>query len=60
MDKSPDSSFEALKADLARLDGRVSQLPTVWTMFTAIITMVVATWRAGAVTVFAVLRVARP
>ena len=54
------SGLKALEVALARLDGRVSQLPTAWTMFTAIITTVVATWGAGAAIVFTLLRFAKP
>ena len=54
------SDFATLRADFARLDGRIFQLPTAWTMFTAIITTVVATWGAGAAIVFTLLRFAKP
>lgn len=54
------STLKALEVSIARLDGRVSQLPTAWTMFTAIITTVVATWGAGAAIVFTLLRFAKP
>ncbi len=50
------SDYATLKADIARLDGRMSQIPTAWTMFSAI----VMTWGAGAAIVFTLLRYARP
>lgn len=58
--KSIKASLQNLEVSVARLDGRVSQLPTAWTMFTAIVTTIVATWGAGAAIVFALLRAARP
>lgn len=54
------AGLKAVEVTLARLDGRISQLPTAWTMFTAIITTVVATWGAGAAIVFTLLRFAKP
>jgi len=41
--------FGALKADVARIDGRVSTLPTWWMLLIAIL----ATWGAGAGIVYA-------
>lgn len=50
------SDFAGLKADVARVEGRLSQLPTTW----GIITALLGTWGAGAAIVFTLLRFAKP
>jgi predicted fused transcriptional regulator/phosphomethylpyrimidine kinase len=42
----------SLKADVARIDGRLTNIPTMWQM----LTMVISTWAAGSAIVFALLR----
>lgn len=54
------ASLKNIEISMARMDGKLSQLPTAWTMFIAIITTVVATWGAGAAIVFTLLRSAKP
>ncbi len=44
--------FATLRADVARIDGKLSNIPTMWQLFT----MVVSTWAAGAAVVFTILR----
>lgn len=50
------SDFASLKADVARLDGRLSQLPTLLQL----VGIVITTWSAGAAIVFTLLRFAKP
>lgn len=50
------SDYAGLKADVARLDGRISQTPTMLQL----VGIVVTTWTAGAAIVFTLLRFAKP
>lgn len=54
------ADLTTLRVDVAEMKGRVSQLPTAWMMFIAIVTTVVTTWSAGAAMVFTVLRLSKP
>ncbi len=47
------ADYASLKADVARIDGRLTNIPTMWQM----LTMVISTWATGAAIVFALLRV---
>jgi hypothetical protein len=46
------ADYATIKADVARVDGRLVNMPTTWQLFTALIT----TWAAGAAIVFTLLR----
>ncbi|MBX9908819.1 MAG: hypothetical protein K2Z25_08900 [Beijerinckiaceae bacterium] len=46
------ADYASLKADVARVDGKLSNIPTMWQL----LTMVVSTWAAGAAIVFTILR----
>ncbi len=46
------SDYATLKADVARIDGKLSIIPTMWQL----LTMVVTTWAAGAAIVLTTLR----
>lgn len=46
------ADYASLKADIARIDGRLTNMPTMWQM----LTMVISTWATGAAIVFALLR----
>jgi hypothetical protein len=46
------ADYATLKADVARFDGKLSNIPTMWQL----LTMVVSTWAAGAAIVFTILR----
>ncbi len=46
------ADYATLKADVARIDGKLSNIPTMWQL----LTMVVSTWAAGAAIVFTILR----
>lgn len=48
------SDFATIRADVARIDGRLSQLPTTWQL----LAMVISTWAAGAAIVFTVVKFA--
>jgi hypothetical protein len=50
------TDIQKLQVELAEARGRVSMLPTWWMLIVAI----VATWRAGAGIVFALVRAAHP
>lgn len=45
----------SLKADIARLDGKISSIPSMWQT----LTMIITTWSAGAAIVFTLLRLSR-
>ena len=42
----------ALRADVARIDGKLSSVPTMWQL----LAMVISTWTAGAAIVFIIIR----
>jgi hypothetical protein len=44
--------YATLKADVARIAGKLSNIPTMWQL----LTMIVSTWAAGAAIVFTILR----
>ena len=46
--------FATLQADVARIDGKLPNIPTMWQS----LTMVVSTWAAGAAIVFTIFRFA--
>jgi len=46
------AEIAALKADVARIDGKLAALPSSWQL----LTMIISTWAAGAAIVFAILR----
>lgn len=46
----------SIRADVARLDGQLSQLPTILQL----VGIVITTWSAGAAIVFTLLRFAKP
>ena len=48
------NDFATIRADVARVDGRLSQFPTTWQL----LAMVISTWAAGAAIVFTVVRFA--
>lgn len=50
--------YAALRADVARIEGRLTNMPTTWQLFLALVTTIVTTWSAGAAIVFALLRFA--
>jgi hypothetical protein len=52
------ADYAALRADIARIDGKLSNMPTTWQLFVALVTTIVTTWSAGAAIVFALLRFA--
>lgn len=45
----------SLKADIARLDAKVSNIPSMWQT----LTMIITTWSAGAAIVFTLFRMSR-
>jgi hypothetical protein len=49
-----------VQVDLAEVKGRISGMPTTWTLFAWLIPSLVATWGAGAAIVFAIVKASHP
>jgi len=53
---SKQSELQKLQVDVAEIKGRLSGVPTTWTLFAGLLTALLATWAAGATIVFALLK----
>ena len=50
------SDLHKVHSDLAEVKGRISGMPTTWTLFAGLVTATITTWSAGAAIVFALVK----
>ncbi|HKI14701.1 MAG TPA: hypothetical protein VKA12_06760 [Roseiarcus sp.] len=50
------SDLHKVQTDLAEVKGRISGMPTTWTLFAGLVTATITTWSAGAAIVFALIK----